>query len=128
MNHTLKRLHSSIGYIPPAEAEATYHNQLGKFADEAVLLQPNSRRETRGGSVRVSGFHRGPQQGFGCNQAGYTAAAHLVLNAGKASRKGRRSYTLQRKAPHSALKYRSPRVFRRPMDMLCPVLQGNASG
>lgn len=27
-NH--KRLHSSIGYIPPAEAEANYYNQLGK--------------------------------------------------------------------------------------------------
>ncbi|ABF12400.1 Transposase catalytic site ISRme15 (plasmid) [Cupriavidus metallidurans CH34] len=35
-NH--KRLHSSIGYIPPAEAEANYYNQLGKTADEAVLL------------------------------------------------------------------------------------------
>lgn len=35
-NH--KRLHSSIGYIPPAEAEANYYNQLGRAADEAVLL------------------------------------------------------------------------------------------
>ena len=35
-NH--KRLHSSIGYIPPAEAEANYYNQLGTTADEAVLL------------------------------------------------------------------------------------------
>jgi transposase InsO family protein len=35
-NH--KRLHSSIGYIPPAEAEANYYNQLGKTADEALLL------------------------------------------------------------------------------------------
>lgn len=35
-NH--KRLHSSIGYIPPAEAEENYYNQLGKHADEVVLL------------------------------------------------------------------------------------------
>ncbi len=35
-NH--KRLHSSIGYIPPAEAEANYYNQLAKTADEALLL------------------------------------------------------------------------------------------
>lgn len=35
-NH--KRLHSSIGYIPPAEAEANYYNQLGTSAGEAVLL------------------------------------------------------------------------------------------
>lgn len=35
-NH--KRLHSSIGYMPPAEAEANYYNQLGTTADEAVLL------------------------------------------------------------------------------------------
>lgn len=35
-NH--KRLHSSIGYIPPAEAEANYYNLLGKSAGEAVLL------------------------------------------------------------------------------------------
>lgn len=33
-----KRLLSSIGYIPPAEAEANYYNQLGITADEAVLL------------------------------------------------------------------------------------------
>lgn len=33
-----KRLLSSIGYIPPAEAEANYYNQLGTPADEAVLL------------------------------------------------------------------------------------------
>ena len=35
-NH--KRLHSSVGYIPPAEAEANYYKQLGKNANEAVLL------------------------------------------------------------------------------------------
>ncbi len=35
-NH--KRLHSSIGYMPRAEAEANYYNQLGTTADEAVLL------------------------------------------------------------------------------------------
>lgn len=35
-NH--KRLHSSIGYIPPAEAEANYYNLLGTSAGEAVLL------------------------------------------------------------------------------------------
>ena len=35
-NH--KRLHSSVGYIPPAEAEANYYKQLGKTANEAVLL------------------------------------------------------------------------------------------
>jgi transposase InsO family protein len=35
-NH--KRLHYSIGYIPPAEAEANYYNQLGQQAEEAVLL------------------------------------------------------------------------------------------
>ncbi|CAP41350.1 integrase, catalytic domain [Bordetella petrii] len=35
-NH--QRLHSSIGYIPPAEAEANYYNQLGTSAGEAVLL------------------------------------------------------------------------------------------
>lgn len=37
-NH--KRLHSSIGYIPPAEAEAeaNYYNPLGTPANQAVLL------------------------------------------------------------------------------------------
>ena len=35
-NH--KRLLSSIGYIPPAEAEANYYNQLGTPSDKAVLL------------------------------------------------------------------------------------------
>jgi hypothetical protein len=50
-NH--KRLHSSIGYIPPAEAEANYYNQLGIPADKAVLLQPNSFRANRGDSWRV---------------------------------------------------------------------------
>lgn len=35
-NH--QRLYSAIGYITPAEAEANYYNQLGKHADEAVLL------------------------------------------------------------------------------------------
>lgn len=35
-NH--KRLHSSIGYIPPAEAEANYYNLLATSAGEAVLL------------------------------------------------------------------------------------------
>lgn len=35
-NH--KRLLSSIGYIPPAEAEANYYDRLGTPADEAVLL------------------------------------------------------------------------------------------
>ncbi|MFQ1065264.1 integrase core domain-containing protein, partial [Bordetella trematum] len=35
-NH--KRLHSSIGYIPPTEAEANYYNLLGTSAGEAVLL------------------------------------------------------------------------------------------
>ncbi len=35
-NH--KRLLSSIGYIPPAEAEANYYNRLGTPSDEAVLL------------------------------------------------------------------------------------------
>ena len=33
-----KRLLSSIGYIPPAEAEANYYNQLGVPSEEAVLL------------------------------------------------------------------------------------------
>ena len=33
-----KRLLSSIGYIPPAEAEANYYSQLGVQSDEAVLL------------------------------------------------------------------------------------------
>lgn len=35
-NH--KRLLSSIGYVPPAEAEANYYNPLGVPSDEAVLL------------------------------------------------------------------------------------------
>ncbi|RCW62767.1 transposase InsO family protein [Pseudorhodoferax soli] len=35
-NH--KRLLSSIGYIPPAEAEANYYNRLGTPSDKAVLL------------------------------------------------------------------------------------------
>ena len=35
-NH--QRLHSAIGYIPPAEAEANYYNQLGNTAEHAVLL------------------------------------------------------------------------------------------
>lgn len=35
-NH--KRLHSSIGHIPPAKAEANYYNLLGTSASEAVLL------------------------------------------------------------------------------------------
>ena len=29
----LKRLHSSIGYIPPIETEADDYNQLGKHAN-----------------------------------------------------------------------------------------------
>jgi transposase InsO family protein len=33
-----KRLLSSIGYIPPAQAEANYYNQLGVNPDKAVLL------------------------------------------------------------------------------------------
>lgn len=33
-----KRLLSTIGYIPPAEAEANYYNQLGMQSEEAVLL------------------------------------------------------------------------------------------
>jgi len=49
-NH--QRLHSAIGYIPPAEAEANYYNQLNSAEQQAVLLLPNSLRETRGGSVR----------------------------------------------------------------------------
>ena len=35
-NH--QRLLSSIGYIPPAEAEANYYNRVGTHADQAVLL------------------------------------------------------------------------------------------
>ena len=35
-NH--KRLLSSIGYVPPAEAETNYYNQLGQQSNEAVLL------------------------------------------------------------------------------------------
>lgn len=35
-NH--QHLHSSIGYILPAEAEANYYNQLGRTAEKAVLL------------------------------------------------------------------------------------------
>ena len=35
-NH--KRLHSTIGYVPPAEAEANYYTRLGTTAGEAVLL------------------------------------------------------------------------------------------
>src|SRR5690606_15420427 len=35
-NH--QRLHSAMGYIPPAEAEANYYNQLGNTAEHAVLL------------------------------------------------------------------------------------------
>lgn len=35
-NH--QRLHSAIGYIPPAEAEANYYYQLGNTAEHAVLL------------------------------------------------------------------------------------------
>ncbi|CAM3511975.1 hypothetical protein BOSP111201_09435 [Bordetella sputigena] len=37
-NH--KRLHSSIGYIPPAEAEANYYNLLGTSAGERHARQP----------------------------------------------------------------------------------------
>lgn len=33
-----KRLHSSIGYIPPAEAEANYYNRLDNPVDETALL------------------------------------------------------------------------------------------
>jgi len=35
-NH--QRLHSAIGYIPPAEAEANYYNQLNSTAQQTVLL------------------------------------------------------------------------------------------
>jgi len=35
-NH--QRLHSAIGYIPPAEAEANYYNQLTSTEQQAVLL------------------------------------------------------------------------------------------
>lgn len=32
------RLLEPLGYIPPAEAEANYYNQLGMTAEESVLL------------------------------------------------------------------------------------------
>jgi len=35
-NH--QRLHSAIGYIPPAEAEANDYNQLNSAEQQAVLL------------------------------------------------------------------------------------------
>jgi len=35
-NH--QRLHSAIGYIPPAEAEANYYNHLARPEKLAVLL------------------------------------------------------------------------------------------
>jgi len=35
-NH--QRLHSAIGYIPPAEAEANYYNQLNRTDQQTVLL------------------------------------------------------------------------------------------
>jgi len=35
-NH--QRLHSAIGYIPPAEAEANYYNRLNSTVQQAVLL------------------------------------------------------------------------------------------
>jgi len=35
-NH--QRLHSAIGYIPPAEAEANYYNQLPSTEKQAGLL------------------------------------------------------------------------------------------
>jgi len=33
-----QRLHSAIGYIPPAEAEKNYYNQRPKTEKKAVLL------------------------------------------------------------------------------------------
>jgi len=47
-NH--QRLHSAIGYIPPAEAEANYYNRLNSTEQQAVLLYPNSFLKTRGDS------------------------------------------------------------------------------
>jgi len=36
LNH--QRLHSAIGLIPPAEAEANYYNQLTGAEQQSVLL------------------------------------------------------------------------------------------
>lgn len=48
------RLLGSIGYIPPAEAEANYYRQLASQAASAeAWLKPNSLHETRGGSPCV---------------------------------------------------------------------------
>ena len=43
----------SLGYIPPAEAEAQYYQQLERQAGQAVWLNLNSLHNTRGCSLQT---------------------------------------------------------------------------
>lgn len=47
------RLLESIGYVPPAEAEANYYRKLSESIAAAAWLKPSSLHETRGGSHRL---------------------------------------------------------------------------
>ena len=49
------RLLESIGYIPPAEAEANHYRQLAsQAAPVAACLNPTGLREMRGASIAIS--------------------------------------------------------------------------
>jgi hypothetical protein len=50
------RLLHPIGYLPPAEAEVNYYQQLPNRATLEVQLKPNSLLETPGGSHSLSNF------------------------------------------------------------------------
>ncbi|RQU80298.1 hypothetical protein DF133_34520 [Burkholderia cenocepacia] len=67
--------------------------------------------------MRVSGFHRGPQQWFEL-QSGriYSCSPSCSEFQAKLLAKGGVHIHYNEKHPHSALKYRSPREFRRSMD------------
>jgi len=45
------RLLESIGYIPPAEAEANYYRRLTDNTVDTIQLKPTSLHKTRGGST-----------------------------------------------------------------------------
>lgn len=55
-----KRLLSSIGYIPPAEAEANYYKRLGVQSEKVVLLKRISLRDFRSYSLSCAPSTRQP--------------------------------------------------------------------